>query len=110
MNGTQATQENAEKNRMMKAPLTPAFPNRCRKAYAAPAQNPLSRPTADGRVRLPDSPGLITNNAPAKAPSTHKVCRNPIRSPTSSQLNTRVKNGAVLLSAIASAIGIWEMA
>ena len=109
MNGTHARHENAEKKSITKDPFTPRRPRPCRSAYASPANPPLASPTAEAR-ETSEKPGFTTSIAPRNAPATHSAWRGLMRSPNIAQQASRVKNGAVLLSAIASPIGIAEIA
>ena len=110
MNGTDARHENTEKNSTMSRPATPFRPSACTQAYAPPAHTPPANPHSAGNTGAEAKPGLTTHAAPKRAPHRHIPCPMRRRSPRNIQLNATVKNGASLLSIIASARGMREIA
>ena len=65
---------------------------------------------ASGNAASPAKPGFATSSTPAKATSSGRICAAFAFSPRKSHAEITVKNGAVLLSVCASAIGMWLMA
>ena len=110
MNGSDARQENALKNRTISDGDTRWLRRLRTHAYALPAQTPLISPIASGNAFAPANPGLAISTTPMKATTSGRSCRFCTRSPRNIQAKSTVKNGAVLLSVCPSAIVMWPSA
>ena len=102
--GAVTIHEKALKKRTTNALSTSILPKRWTHTYANPAPRPPARAQTAGKASAPRKPGFITSIAPENANSSQNACRNRSRSPSSIHENKTVKNGAVLLSVIASPI------